>query len=145
VRVRPKFEAALETYRRIKAHDPHCRVILTVYEMKRLGRDAKLTALADHLTAHGIALEMLAGPLPGIYDPTEPAAFCSRSSPRWPTQAGLRLASRLRDAHRFHPSWSMAQPLIISTGFQGGSQMICTSTSVTLGTSAKVLLIESVM
>jgi len=30
----------------------------------------KLTALADHLTAHGIALEMLAGPLTGIYDPT---------------------------------------------------------------------------
>ena len=30
---------------------------------------AELTALADHLTAHGIALEMLAGPLPGIYDP----------------------------------------------------------------------------
>ena len=39
--------------------------------MKRLGRDsAELTALADHLTAHGIALEMLAGPLTGIYDPT---------------------------------------------------------------------------
>jgi DNA invertase Pin-like site-specific DNA recombinase len=71
VRVRPKFEAALETCRQIKAHAPHCRVILTVYEMKRLGRDsAELTALADHLTAHGIVLEMLGGPLPGIYDPT---------------------------------------------------------------------------
>ncbi|KRE72660.1 recombinase family protein [Arthrobacter sp. Soil762] len=71
VRVRPKFEAALEACRQIKAHAPHCRVILTVYEMKRLGRDsAELTALADHLTAHGIALEMLAGPLPGIYDPS---------------------------------------------------------------------------
>jgi Resolvase, N terminal domain len=56
VRVRPKFEAALETCRQIKAHAPHCRVILTVNEMKRLGRDsAELTALADHLTAHGIA------------------------------------------------------------------------------------------
>ncbi len=71
VRVRPKFEAALHTCRQIKAHAPHCRVILTVNEMKRLGRDsAELTALADHLTAHGIVLEMLAGPLPGIYDPT---------------------------------------------------------------------------
>jgi Resolvase, N terminal domain len=71
VRVRPKFEAALDAARQIKAHAPHCRVILTVYEMKRLGRDsAELTALADHLTAHGIALEMLAGPLTGIYDPT---------------------------------------------------------------------------
>ncbi|WP_216363268.1 recombinase family protein, partial [Arthrobacter sp. Hiyo1] len=63
--------AALEAAREIKAHAPHCRVIFTVYEMKRLGRDsAELTALADHLTAHGIALEMLAGPLTGIYDPT---------------------------------------------------------------------------
>jgi DNA invertase Pin-like site-specific DNA recombinase len=33
--------------------------------MKRLGRDtAELTALADHLTAHGLVLEMLAGPCP---------------------------------------------------------------------------------
>src|SRR6266571_7017252 len=41
--------------------------------MKRLGRDAaELTALADHLNAHGLVLEMLAGPLPGIYDPTGP-------------------------------------------------------------------------
>ncbi|MCA1821746.1 MAG: recombinase family protein [Pseudonocardia sp.] len=71
VRVRPEFEKALEACRQIKAHAPHCRVILTVYEMKRLGRDsAELTALADHLTAHGIALEMLAGPLTGIYDPS---------------------------------------------------------------------------
>ncbi|MBO1269812.1 recombinase family protein [Arthrobacter cavernae] len=71
VRVRPQFQAALETCRQIKAHAPHCRVILTVYEMKRLGRDsAELTALADHLTAHGIVLEMLAGPLAGIYDPS---------------------------------------------------------------------------
>jgi DNA invertase Pin-like site-specific DNA recombinase len=71
VRVRPKFEAALDACRQIKAHAPHCRIILTVYEMKRLGRDsAELTALADHLTAHGVALEMLAGPLTGIYDPT---------------------------------------------------------------------------
>jgi hypothetical protein len=70
IRVRPKFEAALEAARQ-KAHAPHCRVIFTVYEMKRLGRDsAELTALADHLTAHGIALEMLAGPLTGIYDPS---------------------------------------------------------------------------
>ncbi|WP_445518108.1 recombinase family protein [Streptomyces sp. NEAU-174] len=55
VRVRPKFEEALRTAREVKAHAPHCRVIFTVYEMKRLGRDpAELTALADHLTAHGL-------------------------------------------------------------------------------------------
>ncbi|GAA3487645.1 recombinase family protein [Streptomyces cremeus] len=72
-RVRPKFEEALRTAREVRAHAPHCRVIFTVYEMKRLGRDAaELTALADHLTAHGLVLEMLAGPLPGIYAPTGP-------------------------------------------------------------------------
>lgn len=77
IRVRPQFEAALTLAREIKAHAPHCRVLFTVYEMKRLGRDAaELTALADHLadhlTAHGLVLEMLAGPLPGIYDPSGP-------------------------------------------------------------------------
>jgi Resolvase, N terminal domain len=40
VRVRPAFEEALRTAREVKAHAPHCRVILTVYEMKRLGSDA---------------------------------------------------------------------------------------------------------
>ncbi|MEU8007077.1 recombinase family protein [Catellatospora sp. NPDC049111] len=74
IKVRPKFEAALTAARDIKAHAPHCRVIFTVYEMKRLGRDAaELTALADHLTAHGLILEMLGGSLPGIYDPESPA------------------------------------------------------------------------
>ncbi|MFB7056596.1 hypothetical protein ACFCXT_26175 [Streptomyces vinaceus] len=29
-----------------------------------------MTALADHLAPHGLVLEMLAGPLAGIYDPT---------------------------------------------------------------------------
>ncbi|MFF9402307.1 MULTISPECIES: hypothetical protein [unclassified Streptomyces] len=54
----------------------------TVYEMKRLGRDAaELTALADHLTAHGLVLEMLAGPLPGIYDPTGPGKLLSCCTP----------------------------------------------------------------
>lgn len=62
IRVRPQFEAALGAAREVKAHVPHCRVILTVYEMKRLGRDAaELTALADHLTAPGLVLEILLG------------------------------------------------------------------------------------
>jgi hypothetical protein len=39
--------------------------------MKPLGRDAaELTALADHLFAHGLVLEMLADPLAGMYDPS---------------------------------------------------------------------------
>jgi DNA invertase Pin-like site-specific DNA recombinase len=105
VRVRPQFEQALRTAREIKAHAPHCRVILTVYEMKRLGRDAaELTALADHLTAHGLVLEMLAGPLPGIYDPTGPGkllfaffaamAETERENIRESTLEGLDTAAR---------------------------------------------------
>jgi DNA invertase Pin-like site-specific DNA recombinase len=105
IRVRQQFEQALALARQIKAHAPHCRVILTVYEMKRLGRDAaELTALADHLTAHGLVLEMLAGPLPGIYDPTGPGrilfgffaamAETERENIREATLEGLDAAAR---------------------------------------------------
>ncbi|GAA2470518.1 recombinase family protein [Streptomyces mauvecolor] len=105
VRVRPQCEAALKTAREIKAHAPHCRVIFTVYEMKRLGRDAaELTALADHITAHGLVLEMLAGPLPGLYDPTGAApllfaffaamAETERENIRESTLEGLDTAAR---------------------------------------------------
>jgi DNA invertase Pin-like site-specific DNA recombinase len=49
----------------------HRGTLLLARRMKRLGRDgAELTAIADHLAAHGLALEMLAGPLAGIYDPS---------------------------------------------------------------------------
>jgi DNA invertase Pin-like site-specific DNA recombinase len=105
VRVRPTFEEAPRTVREVKAHAPHCRVIFTVYEMKRLGRDAaELTPLADHLTAHSLVLETLAGPLPGIYDPTAPgkplfAFFAAmteteRESIREPTLERLDTAAR---------------------------------------------------
>ncbi len=73
--------------------------------MKRLGRDAaELTALADHLTAHGLVLEMLAGPLPGIYDPAGPGRILSgffaamaeteRENIREATLEGLDAAAR---------------------------------------------------
>lgn len=105
IRVRPQFEAALEAARQIKAHAPHCRVIFTVYEMKRLGRDsAELTALADHLTAHGILLEMLARPIAGIYDPSGTGrmlfgffaamAETDRETIRESTLEGLSVAAR---------------------------------------------------
>ncbi|MFB6987027.1 recombinase family protein [Streptomyces sp. NPDC056304] len=105
IKVRPQFEEALKTAREIKAHAPHCRVVFTVFEMKRLGRDAaELTALADHLTEHGLVLEMLAGPLPGSYDPTGPGkllfgffaamAETERESIRESTPEGLETAAR---------------------------------------------------
>ncbi|MFF0088319.1 recombinase family protein [Streptomyces canus] len=41
--------------------------------MKCLARDAaELTALADHLIAHGLVLEMPAGLLADVYDPAGP-------------------------------------------------------------------------
>lgn len=105
IKVRPQFEEALRTAREVKAHAPHCRVIFTVFEMKRLGRDAaELTALADHLTEHGLVLEMFAGPLPGIYDPTGPGkllfgffaamAETERENIRESTLEGLETAAR---------------------------------------------------
>lgn len=150
VRVRPEFEKALDTARQIKAHAPHCRVILTVYEMKRLGRDcAELTALADHLTAHGIALEMLTGPLTGIYDPSGTGrvlfaffaamAETERENIREATLEGLNAAARkgnhggrppvitddmlhtvLRRRARGEPVESIRTDLIIPTGKRKG-------------------------
>jgi DNA invertase Pin-like site-specific DNA recombinase len=107
-------------------------VILTIYEMKRLGRDAaELTTLADHLTAHGLILEMLAGPLPGIYDPTGPGrilfaffaamAETERENIREATLEGLNTAARKGNrrhaAHRAPPQghrragWSPSGPI----------------------------------
>lgn len=72
---------------------------------KRLGRDAvELTALADHLAAHGLVLEMLAGPLPGTYYPSGPGrllfaffaamAETERENIRESTLEGLDTAAR---------------------------------------------------
>ena len=71
VKVRPELEAALALAREIKQAAGDQPVILTVHEMKRLARNAaELMALAGKLQADGIQLELLTGPLPGVYDPT---------------------------------------------------------------------------
>lgn len=71
VRVRPELENALTLAREIKHAAPDQPVILTVAEMKRLARNAaELMTLAATLQQAGIQLELLTGPLPGIYDPT---------------------------------------------------------------------------
>jgi DNA invertase Pin-like site-specific DNA recombinase len=72
-----------------------------------------LTALADHLTAHGLVLEMLAGPLPGIYDPSGPGrilfaffaamAETERENIREATLEGLDAAAR-KDKHGGRPA-----------------------------------------
>ena len=71
VKVRPELENALTLAREIKHAAPDQPVILTVAEMKRLARNAaELMTLSATLQQAGIQLELLTGPLTGIYDPT---------------------------------------------------------------------------
>lgn len=70
VKVRPELEAAVTLCRDIKSAAPGQTVIFTVHELKRPARNAaELMALAGGLQAAGIQLELLTGPLTGIYDP----------------------------------------------------------------------------
>jgi DNA invertase Pin-like site-specific DNA recombinase len=70
IKVRPELENALKLARDIKEAVPDQPVILTVHELKRLARNAaELMTLSAQLQAAGIQLELLTGPLTGIYDP----------------------------------------------------------------------------
>lgn len=69
--MRPEFVKTIDLARTFKKAAPHQPVILTVHEMKRLGRGAaELMTTAEDLRGAGIGLELLAGPLTGIYDPS---------------------------------------------------------------------------
>ncbi|WP_337797988.1 recombinase family protein [Nocardiopsis sinuspersici] len=70
VKVRPELEAALVLARDIKQAAPDQAVILIVHELKRLARNAaELMALSARLQADDVRLELLTGPLTGVYDP----------------------------------------------------------------------------
>lgn len=70
VKVRPELEKALALAHQFKEAAPETPVILTVHELKRLARNAaELITLSAELQACGIQLELLTGPLTGIYDP----------------------------------------------------------------------------
>jgi DNA invertase Pin-like site-specific DNA recombinase len=71
IKVRPEFVKAMDYARTIKKAVPRQRVIFTVHEMKRPGRGAaELLAIAEDLSHHDIELELLTGPLQGVYDPS---------------------------------------------------------------------------
>ncbi|MEU9737018.1 recombinase family protein [Streptomyces sp. NPDC048002] len=71
VKVRPEFVKAVHFARTIAKAVPRQRVIFTVHEMKRLGCGAaELLAVAEVLRHHDIQLELLTGPLQGVYDPS---------------------------------------------------------------------------
>lgn len=69
IKIRPELEAsALVT--EIKTAAAPQPVILCVHEMKRLARNAaELMALSATLQTRDVALELLTGPMPGIYNP----------------------------------------------------------------------------
>ncbi|WP_328808762.1 recombinase family protein [Nonomuraea montanisoli] len=68
--MRPELDAALALCRDIKSAAPGQTVVFTVHELKRPARNAaELMALAGGLQAAGIQLELLTGPLTGVYDP----------------------------------------------------------------------------
>ncbi|MFD3676860.1 recombinase family protein [Streptomyces sp. NPDC058613] len=70
VKIRPELEKALALAHQFKEAAPETPVILTVHELKRLARNAaELMTLSAELQAGGIQLELLTGPLTGIYDP----------------------------------------------------------------------------
>ena len=70
VKVRPELEKALALARQFKEAAPETPVIFTVHELKRLARNAaELMTLSAGLQDGGIQLELLTGPLTGIYDP----------------------------------------------------------------------------
>lgn len=70
VKVRPELEAALTLAREIKQAAPDQSVVLCVHELKRLARNAaELMSLAGSLQRDGILLDLLTGPLTGVYDP----------------------------------------------------------------------------
>ncbi|WP_235619131.1 recombinase family protein [Embleya scabrispora] len=70
VKVRPELEKALALAHQFKEAAPQTPVIVTVHELKRLARNtAEPMTLSGELQAGGIQLELLTGPLTGIYDP----------------------------------------------------------------------------
>nr|WP_256114333.1 recombinase family protein [Streptomyces sp. MnatMP-M27] len=70
IKTRPELEKALRLAYDIKDAAPDQEVILTVHELKHLARNAtELMALSGQLQDAGVQLELLTGPLTGIYDP----------------------------------------------------------------------------
>ncbi|MFD9864965.1 recombinase family protein [Streptomyces alboflavus] len=106
VKVRPELEKALSLAREIKGAAPDQSVVLVAHEMKRLARSAvELMTLASVLQAEDIQLELLSGPLQGLYDPNGAGAIVfavlavgaevEREGIREKTLEGLDAAARL--------------------------------------------------
>jgi DNA invertase Pin-like site-specific DNA recombinase len=94
---------AMAFARTIKKAVPHQRVISTVHEMKRLGRGAaELLTIAEDLRHHDIQLELLTGPLQGVYDPSGHGAESEREYIREKSLEG-QASARKRGRHGGRP------------------------------------------
>lgn len=124
VKERPELDKALALARDIKAAAPNQPVILTVVEMKRLARSAaELMSLSATLQADGIQLELLSGPLQGVYDPNGAGAIVfavlavsaevEREGIREKTLEGLEAAAR-KGNHGGRPTVIDADKLAIA-------------------------------
>lgn len=112
-RARPEFTKALAYARTTKMAVPHQRVILTVHELKRLGRGtAELLTTAKNLRTADIELELLTGPLKGVYAPSGHGAALfaffagideSEREYRWEKSLEGQASARERSRHGGRP------------------------------------------
>ncbi|MEY9212088.1 recombinase family protein [Thermobifida halotolerans] len=106
-------------------------MILTVHELKRLARNAaELMALSAQLQADGVRLELLTGPLTGVYDPNGMGSMLF---------AVLAVAAQL-DRNYIREKTLEGQVAAAAKGNHGGrprsSTMTCSSSSARSGTKA---------
>ncbi|WP_372408699.1 recombinase family protein [Streptomyces luteireticuli] len=148
VKERPELEKALTLAREIKTAAPGQPVILTVVEMKRLARNAaELMALSSALQADGIQLELLSGPLQGVYDPNGAgaivfavlavAAEVEREGIREKTLEGLEAAA-LRGNHGGRPTVMDADKLAVAKARREKGESV-TAIAKALGVSRATL------
>ncbi|MFH9778920.1 recombinase family protein [Streptomyces sp. NPDC017259] len=128
VKVRPALEEALKLAYDIKEAAPDQEVILTVHELRRLARNAaELMTLSTQLQTAGVQLELLTGPLTGIYDPNGMGAMFF---------AVLAVAAQL-DRNYIREKTLEGQVTAASKGNHGGRPKVIDDDSLTFAVALK--------
>jgi DNA invertase Pin-like site-specific DNA recombinase len=128
VKVRPELEKALALARQFKEAAPETPVIFTVHELKRLARNAaELMTLSAGLQDGGIQLELLTGPLTGIYDPNGMGAMFF---------AVLAVAGQIERSH-IREKTLEGQVAAAAKGNHGGRPKVIDDDSVTFALALK--------
>ena len=128
VKVRPALEEALKLAYNIKEAAPDQEVMLTVHELKRLARNAaELMTLSTQLQTAGVQLELLTGPLTGIYHPNGMGAMFF---------AVLAVAAQL-DRNYIREKTLEGQVTAASKGNHGGRPKVIDDDSLTFAVALK--------